>query len=420
MKLNLKERLEKADKRIKALQENAEAREKNRELPHPKAEKAGKPGLKEMEAYKTFLMQIGKEQDAPSTNAMANLKEMLTSTDLIQNMVPKIIVGKMIEAQEPELLFSNLFTHVNAPGAGVSIIVPIIGEIFVREVGEGEPFNESSFDISTMESNRLTIDIKKVGIKVSITEEALSDYTWDIYNITLNKIGRAFARFKEQKCFKEASKHGHTVFNNAIRQQKPEAGTTGCGADGKPNDTFSMEDMLNMMLAGLTNHHTMTDFFAHPYIWTVFARNAMVGPGGSWGALNGQNVNPGGGTQGSPNFAGLQNNMGPQKFIMTPDQVQNRLPFGLTVNLTPQVKFDKKTKLFDCYLVDRNSVGVIAQRQDITMDNWKNPERDIQFVKAKERYGVGIQDHGLGIMVARNIAAKPTYPKSLPVHVIAD
>ena len=54
------------------------------------------------------------------------------------------------------------------------------------------------------------------------------------------------------------------------------------------------------------------------------------------------------------------------------------------------------------------------------MDNWANPERDIQYIKAKERYGVGIQDHGLGIMVAKNISAEVSYPKSIPVRVIAE
>jgi hypothetical protein len=146
----------------------------------------------------------------------------------------------------------------------------------------------------------------------------------------------------------------------------------------------------------------------------------MIGAGMPWGALGGQNVNPSGGTQGSPNFNGLQNNMGPQSFIMRPEQVQNRMPFALTVNLTPFVKFDKEKKLFDMYVVDRENVGVIAQRQEVTMDNWTNPERDIQYVKAKERYGVGIQDHGLGIMVAKNLSADTTYPPVIPVHVVAD
>ena len=415
MSIRLKERLDKATKRYTALQENETLRKQGKQ---PKHEIPGNATLKEMAAYKTFLEQLSGKSESNQSVKM-NLKEMLTSTDVI-DMVPKVLTGEMIEAQEPELLAASLFTKVQAPGSGVTIIVPMIGEIYVREVGEGEPFNESEPDISTMENSKLTIDIKKVGVKVSITEEALSDYTWDIYNITLRKVGRAFARFKEQKCFDEFSMHGHTVFDNSIRKQKPEAGTHGCDKMGAYNDTLTMEDFLDLMLAAITNHHNPTDVFAHPLIWTVFARNSMIGAGMQWGALGGQNVNPSGGTQGSPNFNGLQNNMGPQSFIMRPEQVQNRMPFALTVNLTPFVKFDKEKKLFDMYVVDRENVGVIAQRQEVTMDNWTNPERDIQYVKAKERYGVGIQDHGLGIMVAKNLSADTTYPPVIPVHVVAD
>ena len=413
--VTLNERLEKAEKRLKAMKENEALKKQGKA---PKYAIKGNIGMKEREAYKDFLSTLaGKETGKKS--AMTSLKEMISSTDVI-DMIPRVIEGEMIEAAEPEYLFSNLFTKVQAPSAGVTIVVPIIGEIFAKEMGEGEPYNEDAPEITTMENNRLTIDIKKVGLKVSISEEALSDYTWDIYNITVRKVGQAFARFKEEKCMDEASMHGHIVFDNALRDQKPEAGTTGLGEDGKPNNTLSIEDFLDLMLAAITNHHTPTDFFAHPLIWTVFARNSMIGAGMSWGALGGQNVNPSGGTQGSPNYSGLQNNMGPQQFILRPEQVQNRLPFALNVNLTPFVKFDKEKKLFDCYVVDRNNLGVIAQREEITMDNWTNPERDIQYIKARERYGVGIQDHGLGIMVARNIAVAPSYPKTLPVHVVAD
>ena len=417
MSINLTERLKKAENRIKALQENAEAKKHGKAPKYAGLEKG--PQLKEMQAYKTFLSQLN-GTDKSGKSAEISMKEMITSTDIINNMIPKVISGEMIEAGEPELLASSLFTKVQAPGNGVTIVVPIVGEVYVREVAEGQSLEEATPDNSLMENSRLTINIRKFGVKVSITEEAMSDYTWDVHELTIRKIGRAFARMKEQQCFQEFTKHGHIVFDNAIRDQKPEAGTTGYGKDGKYNNTLSVEDFLDLMLAAITNNHTPTDFFAHPLIWTVFARNSMIGAGLGFGALGGQNVNPSGGTQGSPNYAGLQNDMGPQKLIMSPEQVQNRIPFALTVNLSPQVKFDREKRLFDCYIVDRSNIGVIAEQSPLKTDNWADPERDVQYVKAKERYGVGIQDHGLGIMVAKNIAVQPSYPKTLPVHIVTD
>ena len=413
--ISLNERLTKAENRIKALKENEAARVAGKPAVH---QLKGNASLKEMEAYRTFLQQLG-GKDTTGKTARVTLNEMLTSTDII-DMIPKVISGEMIEAAEPELLAANLFTKIQAPGNGVTIIVPVVGEVYVREVGEGQPFEESTPDQTTLENNRLTIDIKKYGSKVSITEEAMSDYTWDIHALTIRQMGRAFARNKEEKCFKEFTKHGHIVFDNAVRDQRPEVGTHGLDKYGKENNTLSVEDFLEMMLEAITNNHTPTDFFAHPLVWTIFAANGMTGISGSFGALGGMDVNPSGGSQGSPNFAGLQNNIGNHRFILRPEDVQNRLPIPLTVNLTPQVNFNKERKAFDCYIVDRNNIGIIAQRQEITMDNWTNPELDVQFIKAKERFGVGIQDHGLGIMVARNIAAEKSYPESLPVRVIAE
>ena len=62
------------------------------------------------------------------------------------------------------------------------------------------------------------------------------------------------------------------------------------------------------------------------------------------------------------------------------------------------------------YCIDRNEVGVIAQREALTTDNWTDPEKDIRLVKCKERYGIGIMNNGRAITVARNLAVAPSYP----------
>lgn len=415
MRLNLKEKQAAAGKLIEGLQQNLKDKKAGKQ---PSVKIKTNAGLREANAYKTFLNTLGGDTNgAPSV--LANMREMISSTDVIQ-MVPKIIEGEMIEAAEPEYLAVNFFQKVQAPAGGVVVVIPVVGEIFAKEVGEAEPYNEDAMDYTMLEKSYLKVDVKKVGIKVSITEEAVADYTWDVYNLTIKKMGRAFARFKEEKCMQEFSKHGHICFDNNLAAQNPNAQTTGLGEDGTRNNTLSVEDFLDLVLAAITNHHTPTDCIMHPLTWTVFARNSMIGAGMSWGALGGADVHPWGGTQGTPGFAGMQNNEGPQKFILRPEQVQNRLPIPLSMNFSPFVKFDKEKKVFDMYVLDRNDVGVIAQREEITMDNWTDPERDIRFVKARERYGVGISGHGRGIMVARNLSVAPSYPKTLPIRVIAE
>ena len=345
----------------------------------------------------------------------ASIQEALMSTDTVK-LIPKVIEGQLREAAEPEYLatrFMNI-VHVESGNSAVYVI-PVVGELYASEVTEAGRYNESTVDFNTVENGQLEIRVKKIGLKVAITEEAISDSSWDIYGINVRKMGRAMARYKEEWCMNQFTTHGNVIFDNDIRTQKPEAGTTGRASDGSYNDTLSVEDFLDLVLALMAQDQTPTDIIMHPLTWVIFARNSMIGNGLTYGAFGGSQVHPWGATQGTPGFAGLSADQGPQKLIMNPSQVQNRLPVPLTINFSPFVHFDKINKKFDMYCINRNNVGVICEKEAVSTDNWTDPERDIRLLKCKERYGVGILDNGRGITVARNLAVAPSYP--LPPEV---
>lgn len=345
----------------------------------------------------------------------ATIKEALMSTDTVR-LIPKVIEGQLREAAEPEYLASKFMNVIHVEGNNSAVyVVPVVGEIFASEVTEGGRYNEQNLDFNTVENGQLEIRVKKYGLKVTISEEAIQDSSWDIYGINVRKMGRAMARLKEENCFNAFSNHGHILFDNDKREQFPEAGTTGRDADGSYNDTLSVEDFLDLVLALMGNNRVPTDIIMHPLTWVIFARNSMIGNGLTFGAFGGSQVHPWGATQGTPGFAGLSSEEGPQKLIMRPDQVQNRLPVPLAINFSPFVRFDKLKKRFDMYCIDRSEVGVIVEREGLSTDDWNDPERDMRMLKVKERYGVGILDNGKGITVARNIAVAPTYP--LPPEV---
>lgn len=340
----------------------------------------------------------------------ATIREALMSTDTVR-LIPKVIEGQLREAAEPEYLASKFMNVIHVEGNNSAVyVVPVVGEIFASEVTEGGRYNEQNLDFNTVENGQLEIRVKKYGLKVTISEEAIQDSSWDIYGINVRKMGRAMARLKEENCFNAFSNHGHILFDNDKREQFPEAGTTGRDADGSYNDTLSVEDFLDLVLALMGNNRVPTDIIMHPLTWVIFARNSMIGNGLTFGAFGGNQVHPWGATQGTPGFAGLSSEEGPQKLIMRPDQVQNRLPIPLAINFSPFVRFDKLKKRFDMYCIDRSEVGVIVEREGLSTDDWNDPERDMRMLKVKERYGVGILDNGKGITVARNIAVAPTYP----------
>ena len=405
--MNLQEMLDKNDRLRKGAIAQQEAHEKDASNPAPKVLPATFDLVEKMilNSYGDF------------SHGRATIQETLRSTD-VTKLIPSVITGKLREAAEPEYLAANFFKTVQVDGGNSAVyVIPYVGEIFASEVGEGTKYPEQVPDYATAENSTFEIRVKKIGAKISITEEAISDGAWDVYALSLRQMGRAMARYKEEWCMESFNTHGHIIFDNAHRDQNPEAGTTGRDEDGNYNNTLTMEDMMNMMLAMMGNDQTPTDVIMHPLTWVIFARNQMIGNGLTFGAMGGQTVNPWNATQNTPGFAGLQGDMGPQKFIMTPEQTQGRLPFGIQLNFSPFIKFNKTNKSFDMYIINRNNVGVIAQKDAITTDNWTDPETDIRMLKCKERYGVGILDNGRGIAVARNIAIASTYPVPPTVKV---
>lgn len=383
------------------------------------AKKEGLSPEKITESVKKYDMMkdmVGKLNKQNLSDKHFSIKETIMTTDVV-DLVPRIIESKMIEAEDTQSVISPFFTKVQAGNTNGTVVVPIIGELQAHEVAEGGTYNDEAVEINTLEYNSIEVRPKKIGLKVTLSEEVIMDSYWDIMEANLSRIGGAMARYKDEWCAREFSEHGHVVFDNALAAQNPDAATTGLGEDSLPNNTLSVEDFMSMCLALMANDKTPTDVIMHPLCWLVFARNAMVGQGLTFGAMGARNVNPFGTTQGTGGFAGLSNNMGPQQFVLNESQARFNLPMPINVILSPRVKFDKQNKTFDMYVIDRNNIGAIVQREDLSVEKWTNPEIDVRIIKAKERYGIGIMDNGKGIAVAKNISAMPSYPRPTVVRV---
>lgn len=383
------------------------------------AKKEGLSPEKITESVKKYDMMkdmVGKLNKQNLSDKHFSIKETIMTTDIV-DLVPRIIESKMIEAEDTQSVISPFFTKVQAGNTNGTVVVPIIGELQAHEVAEGGAYNDEAVEINTLEYNSIEVRPKKIGLKVTLSEEVIMDSYWDIMEANLSRIGGAMARYKDEWCAREFSEHGHVVFDNTLAAQNPDAATTGLGEDSLPNNTLSVEDFMSMCLALMANDKTPTDVIMHPLCWLVFARNAMVGQGLTFGAMGAMNVNPFGTTQGTGGFAGLSNNMGPQQFVLNESQARFNLPMPINVILSPRVKFDKQNKTFDMYVIDRNNIGAIVQREDLSVEKWTNPEIDVRIIKAKERYGIGIMDNGKGIAVAKNISAMPSYPRPTVVRV---
>lgn len=315
---------------------------------------------------------------------LVTVKEALTTQDAAI-LMPRVITGMLRDAAEPLYIGSSLLQTVRLT-EGRSIEFPSIGAMRAHDIGESQSYLEETVDFQLHRTQE--VKVGKSGMVVRVTQEMISDSMWDVIGILVRKAGEAMARLKEEKIFIQMSKHGHLVFNNDIRQQYPEAGTTGYGEDGTYNNTLSTEDVVDLMIAVMSNGFTPTDLLMHPLTWSVFFKNDILSAL-SYGALGGSQVT---------------------NLSISPESVSGRIPFAINLNMTPFAPFDYTTRKFDLYAVDRNNVGILLVKDPLSTEQFSDPMRDIETIKIKERYGIGVLNEGKAVAVARNIAFDKSWP----------
>lgn len=316
-----------------------------------------------------------------------NFKDFLASPSA-KVLIPRVIIGTMRQAADPVYLASKFFKKIRLKN-GQAVMFPSIGVMRAHDVAEGQEIPEETVDWQ-LHKNSL-IHVGKSGVRIQYSDELQSDLEFDLISVLLQEAGRAMARLKEQKAFDEWLRHGWTVFDNALRAKIPEAGTTGLDFDGNLNDTMSIDDLLDLIIAVYNNEYTPTDLIMHPLVWTVFARNGLTG------SLT------------APFDRETKREMPNAQFKLGPESIQGRLPFSFNVNLSPFAPIDRVGKTFDIFCVDGNNVGVQIVKDDLKTEEFRDPSRDLNNVKVIERYGFGTYNEGRAICSAKNISMAKSY-----------
>jgi HK97 family phage major capsid protein len=349
--------------------------------------------LELVEKYSKMMTFEGKKM--PREDRI-NVTEALTTADA-NVLIPKVISQVVVEAAEPLYLASQFFQRVNLEGPGRSMEFIHFGAIRAFEIAETGEYPNQQLNLAGQTlSPTVDVKVKKYGLKVQISDEMISDSQWDVIGLHLRAAGRAMARKKEEVIFDEFNKHGHVVFdaknfapitNGDGSVSVPDGCPTGRGFDGNYNGTLTAEDMVDMAVSIMSAGFTPTDILMHPLCWSLFAKNAML-------ELPGTNIAA----------------FGQGQYMRDPKSFNTNNSLGLNVIFSPYVPFNQVDKTFDFYILDRNNIGVLLVKDEISTEQFDDPLRDIQTLKIKERYGVGILYGGLGIAVARNIKYAKTWP----------
>lgn len=311
------------------------------------------------------------------------IKEAFGSPDAAA-LFPKVISRTLREAAEPQLLVTPLLSVVRL-GKGRSLEFPAVNAIQAAEIPEGQEYPEQALAFAKQIEGK----VSKKGVKLAFTEEVIADSLWDIVGLHVRAAGRALARLKEQIALSRFKDAATVVFDN------DDAGyddTTGLGVDGNPNDTIRWDDVIDMAAVLMAEKHVPTDFILHPLMWSVFLKDSIFHMGGAASAVN-------------------------TSWGYRPTSADAALnataPMGLNVLVSPFVSFTAKTNSSaaksDLFLIDRNEVGSILVKDEMSTDQFADPSRDIRQLKMKERYDIVMLGDGEGITVAKNVSLARNY-----------
>lgn len=317
-----------------------------------------------------------------------SVREAFASPDASM-LFPKVISTTLREAAEPEFLITPLLQTVRL-SRGRSLEFPSVNAIQAFEIPEGQEYPEQALAFAKQVEGK----VSKKGVKVSFTEEVISDSLWDIIGLHVRAAGRAMARLKEQIAlvrFREAST---IVFDNGGATP-----TSGVGPTGIDNGSLTWDDVVDMAAVLMAENHIPTDFILHPLMWSIFLKDPAYHIGGP-AAMAGWN-------------ASVNSDKG---------VVNMTSPLGLNVLVSPFVSFTAAVEgatpapaKSDVFLIDRNEVGVMLVKDEMSTDEFTDPTRDIRSLKMKERYDIIALGDGEGITVAKDISLVRHYESQL-VH----
>jgi hypothetical protein len=337
--------------------------------------------LANYDAWESVLTEDGFIDD----DRRVTVKEAFASPDA-PILFPKVISRTLKEAAEPQLLVTPLLSVVRL-GKGRSLEFPAVNAIQADEIPEGQEYPEQALAFAKQIEGK----VSKKGVKVAFTEEVIADSLWDIVGLHVRAAGRAMARLKEQIALSRFAGAATVVFDN---DDAGVVNTTGLGAAGTANGTLIWDDVIEMAAVLMAENHVPTDFIIHPLMWSLFARN--------------------------PEFRGMNGTSWPRwdMSVTSRDQAANAsAPLGLNVLVSPFVSFTAKSgstpAKSDVFLIDRNEVGVLLVKDDMTTDGWNDPARDIQALKMKERYDIVMMGDGEGITAAKNVSLTRAYEVEL-------
>lgn len=332
--------------------------------------------------------------------------------DALSTPDASILIGKVVsnvvkEAMEPLLVGTSLL-HPIRFSAGQQITFPAAGAFTAEDIPEGGEYPERKLEVA----GTVTAFIGKSGVKVRITDEMLRYSQYDVMNMHIRAAGRALARHKETKIFNMILTQGVTTFDNNVANKQ----TSGRDSSGAGNGTITLDDILVMYSKIIDQGFTPNALLMSPLGWLTFARDPILR---AFGFANGGPIfQP---MQGAPGLAKSWYSGGvnvgataqAQNTATTYTNVSNLFPAPLRIVVSPFCTYTAASGATpastDIVMCDTNELGILVIDEEVTNEEWDDPNRDIRAIKFRERYGLGILNEGKAIAMAKNVNIQKAY-----------
>jgi len=380
------------------------------------------------------------------------IKDILMSTEfpeLFGNAV-EFFMANVIPANNT--ITDNLFSKVKYSGMSNTITIRTLGGVQIEEVAEGGQYPEQSAAVSD-QTFRTSIDIRKYGAKTAATREMIESDSWGIFAFTLLQLKRAIDSYKEKQAytlFNEMS--GYTLKDNVTPDSSELGSFTGRGIDGAFNGAASVDDFMEMIAWMQARGYNPDTFIINPFTWlmwqrdtdtrevllngsTIFTPQGGAAPG--WGDIMGPLGQPfsryGSGMSTGSNAAGAYP-VDPiyGKLGIAPYNFPNLTPWGATYQVQPRhlsgtykiivspfvpaykITGNGTASLNGKYasniiLADSARCGLLLEKEAPVLEDWRDIEREVEYVKIRTKYGMNLVEQGRGIAVARNAVLDRTY-----------
>jgi len=327
-------------------------------------------------------------RDIYAASTGKQLEESVFSTNY-STLVPELVAGGFVENEEMEYIGSQIMPTRRVDTMTAQVEFYAHSPLTANWTAEGQRGSQKAIELTP--ARRLGVSIRDYEITLGFSREALKYSVWPVLDLHTMEAQRAMRRFREEWIWEQFTSNGRTIFDPTSADTAFH--TTGVDGTYTGNNTMSVYDFLDLVASVFLRNFKPTDIMMHPLHYLVFVKTAMRG------GLFLPEANKAGIASSFSSNEGAQGS-----FISS--QLGGLIP---NVWTTPFVPFDVRHMLANMYVIDRNNVGVVLEREGERRVEWEDIGRDMSYIRFKNAMGVSIFNEGEAISIAENINVATGY-----------